>query len=46
MTGFMKYCAGFMQGMGFVTMFTLNAVLGAVFIGLGALILVLTKVSE
>ena len=46
MSGFMKYCAGYMQGMGFVTMFTLNVVLGGVFIGLGVLILVLTKVDE
>ena len=46
MTGFMKYCAGFMEGMGFVTMLTLNVILGVVFIGLGAFILVLTKGAE
>ena len=39
MTEFTKYCGGFMQGMGLITMLTVNPILGVVFILLGLYIL-------
>jgi len=46
MTGFMKYCAGFMQGIGLITMLTVNPILGVGFILLGLSILYLGGSTE